>query len=84
MKQIDNAQVYGVANVIQDFINPTDVTIGGTNVNEKFDKTTLEVGGGFQVPVSGTTYVYTDARYDRSIKGNKEQGKLTIGFKTQF
>lgn len=49
-KQIDNAQVYGVANVIQDFINPTDVTIGGTNVNEKFDKTTLEVGGGFQVP----------------------------------
>ena len=84
IQQIDNAQVYGVANVIQDFINPTDVTIGGTNVSEKFDKTTLEVGGGFQVPVTGTTYVYTDARYDRSIKGNKEQGKLTIGFKTQF
>ena len=84
MKQIDNAQVYGVANVIQDFINPTDVAVGGTNVSEKFDKTTLEVGGGFQVPVTGTTYVYTDARYDRSIKGNKEQGKLTIGFKTQF
>ena len=84
IQQIDNAQVYGVANVIQDFINPTDVTIGGANVSEKFDKTTLEVGGGFQVPVTGTTYVYTDARYDRSIKGNKEQGKLTIGFKTQF
>ena len=84
IQQIDNAQVYGVANVIQDFINPTDVTVGGANVSEKFDKTTLEVGGGFQVPVSGTTYVYTDARYDRSISGNKEQGKLTIGFKTQF
>ena len=84
IQQIDNAQVYGVANVVQDFINPTDVTIGGTNVSEKFDKTTLEVGGGFQVPVTGTTYVYTDARYDRSISGNKEQGKLTIGFKTQF
>jgi autotransporter family porin len=84
IQQIDNAQVYGVANVIQDFINPTDVAVGGTNVSEKFDKTTLEVGGGFQVPVTGTTYVYTDARYDRSIKGNKEQGKLTIGFKTQF
>ena len=84
IQQIDNAQVYGVANVIQDFINPTDVTVGGTNVSEKFDKTTLEVGGGFQVPVTGTTYVYTDARYDRSINGNKEQGKLTIGFKTQF
>ena len=84
IQQIDNAQVYGVANVVQDFINPTDVTVGGTNVSEKFDKTTLEVGGGFQVPVTGTTYVYTDARYDRSIKGNKEQGKLTIGFKTQF
>ena len=84
IQQIDNAQVYGVANIVQDFINPTDVTIGGANVSEKFDKTTLEVGGGFQVPVTGTTYVYTDARYDRSIKGNKEQGKLTIGFKTQF
>ena len=84
IQQIDNAQVYGVANVIQDFINPTDVTVGGANVSEKFDKTTLEVGGGFQVPVTGTTYVYTDARYDRSISGNKEQGKLTIGFKTQF
>ena len=84
IQQIDNAQVYGVANVIQDFINPTDVAIGGANVSEKFDKTTLEIGGGFQVPVTGTTYVYTDARYDRSISGNKEQGKLTIGFKTQF
>ncbi|MGB4915411.1 MAG: autotransporter domain-containing protein, partial [Leptotrichiaceae bacterium] len=84
IQQIDNAQVYGVANVVQDFINPTDVTVGGTNVSEKFDKTTLEVGGGFQVPVTGTTYVYTDASYDRSISGNKEQGKLTIGFKTQF
>ena len=66
------------------FINPADVTVGGTNVSEKFDKTALEVGGGFQVPVTGTTYVYTDARYDRSVKGNKEQGKLTIGFKTQY
>ena len=84
IQQIDNAQVYGVANVVQDFINPTDVTIGVANISEKFDKTTLEVGGGFQVPVTGTTYVYTDARYDRSISGNKEQGKLTIGFKTQF
>ncbi len=84
MKQNDIAQVYGVANVIQDFINPTDVTIGGANVREKFDTTMLEVGGGFQVPISGATYIYADARYDRSIKGNKLQGKLTIGFKTQF
>ena len=84
MKQNDIAQVYGVANVIQDIINPTDVAVGGSNVSEEFDKTMLEVGGGFQVPVSGTTYIYTDARYDRSIKGNKSQGKLSIGFKTQF
>ena len=84
VEQIDNAQVYGVANVIQDFINPTDVTIGGTKVSEKYDKTTLEIGGGFQVPVAGTTYIYTDARYDKSINGNKQEGKLTIGFKTQF
>ena len=42
------------------------VTIGVANISEKFDKTTLEVGGGYQVPVTGTTYVYTDARYDRS------------------
>ena len=84
INQIDKAQVYGVANVIQDFTNPEDVTIGGTKVRENYDRTMLEVGGGFQVPISGSTYIYTDARYDKSLNGRKEEGKVTIGFKTQF
>ena len=84
INQIDKAQVYGVANVIQDFTNPEDVTIGGTKVRENYDRTMLEVGGGFQVPISGNTYIYTDARYDKSLNGRKEEGKVTIGFKTQF
>ena len=84
INQIDKAQVYGVANVIQDFTNPEDVVVGGKKLREKYDRTMLEVGGGFQVPVNESTYVYADARYDKSLKGNKEEGKITIGFKTQF
>lgn len=76
--------VYGIANLVQDFINPETITIDGVGIRERFDKTYAEIGIGAQLQLKKNTFLYLDARYEKSLEGGKESRKLNFGFKTSF
>jgi autotransporter family porin len=75
-----SAQYYGIVNVNHDFLDAKEVN----GVAEDYDKTSAEVGLGIQGNVSKRSYVYTDARYERSFSGNKEGAKFNLGLKSSF
>jgi len=85
-----DAQYYGIANIHHDLIKPKTITLhdrtgtGQASVNERFDRTSWEIGAGIQGQVGKNTYLYADARYERSFKGNKEAGKINFGVKASF
>lgn len=73
---------YVIANLLQDFSKGKGVQIGQDKVKETFAKTWAEVGLGGQLPVGKQSYVYADARYERSLSGAKREGyRGTVGFK---
>lgn len=73
---------YGVANLWHDFINPSKVNIGSSQLRETYAKSWAEVGLGIQLPVSKHGYLYADARYEHQFGNTKREGyRGTIGFK---
>lgn len=73
---------YAVANVLSDFIEPTDVKIGRDKLNEDYSRTWGEVGLGMQLPIATSAYVYADARYQQELSGEDRNGYTgTIGLK---
>jgi autotransporter family porin len=73
---------YAVANVLSDFIEPTDVNIGRDKLNEDYSRTWGEVGLGMQLPIATSAYVYADARYQQELSGEDRNGYTgTIGLK---
>ena len=89
---VDNkaAQYYGIVNVHHDFLKAKSITLhdrvgtGSASVRESYDRTFGEVGLGIQGQIRNNTYVYADARYQRSFKGNKESAQFNVGIKASF
>ena len=73
-----------------DFLKAKSITLndrvgnGSASVRESYDRTFGEVGLGIQGQIRNNTYVYADARYQRSFKGNKEGAQLNVGIKASF
>ena len=91
VKNCDNdAQYYTLLNVGHDFLNSNDITltnrsgVGSVNVDESFDRTYGEIGAGIQGQVAKTTFLYADARYQQSFKGNKNGASFNFGVKFNF
>ena len=84
------AQYYGIVNVHHDLLKTKAVVLhdnngtGTASVKERFDRTSWELGAGIQGRVGKATYLYADARYERSFKGNTSAAKVTMGVKSSF
>lgn len=84
------AQYYAIANIKHNFIKPKSITLNDRTssavdqVTESFDKTFGEVGVGIQGQVNSKTYLYGDARYQRSFNGNQQGAVFNLGLKLQF
>lgn len=84
------AQYYGIVNVQHDFLKAKAITLhdrvgmGSASVRESYDRTFGELGLGIQGHIRNNTYVYADARYQRSFKGNKEGAEFNVGIKADF
>ncbi|MFZ1891699.1 MAG: autotransporter outer membrane beta-barrel domain-containing protein, partial [Formosimonas sp.] len=84
------AQYYGIVNLHHDLLKPKIVVLNDNNgtgvarVNERFDRTSWEIGAGIQGRVGKATYLYADARYERSFRGNTSAAKVTMGVKSSF
>ncbi|WP_416762819.1 autotransporter outer membrane beta-barrel domain-containing protein [Morganella morganii] len=80
--------IYFVSNVVHDFIdNDQTVKIGSDSIKEKTASTFGEVGGGIQLPVGETSYLYMDARYSHSLSnsdGKADNMRGNLGFKYHF
>ena len=75
---------YLIANLTHDFMGTDKVNIGGTKVDERYDRSQAEIGVGAQSHISANSFFYTDARYSRSLNGNQEGGQLNLGLKWQW
>lgn len=73
---------------MHDFIdNDQTVKIGSDSIKEKTASTFGEVGGGIQLPVGETSYLYMDARYSHSLSnsdGKADNMRGNLGFKYHF
>ena len=84
------AQYYGIVNLHHDLLKTKAVVLhdnngtGTASVREKYDRTSWELGAGIQGRVGKATYLYADARYERSFKGNTSAAKVTMGVKSSF
>ena len=84
------AQYYGILNLHHDLLKSKTITLhdnngtGVASVNERFDRTSWEIGAGIQGRVGKATYLYADARYERSFRGNTSAAKVTMGVKSSF
>ncbi len=84
------AQYYGIVNLHHDLLKTKAVVLhdnngtGTASVKERFDRTSWEIGAGIQGRVGKATYLYADARYERSFKGNTSAAKVTMGVKSSF
>ena len=83
----ESDKYYGIVNVVHDFLDQEEVTIGETSLKESFDKTYWEVGAGLQKKLNKSkkgSWLYGDARYKHSFGGNKHGYVLNVGFKWEF
>lgn len=81
-KELRTNTVYFTANVLHDFLKPSDINIGPDRVSEKYNNTWGSVGVGAQIPVSQHGYFYADGRYEHSFTSEKrETYKGTLGLK---
>lgn len=85
-----NAQYYAIANINYDVMGSQSTVANdlynkdGVVLSEEFDKTSAELGLGVQGKVGKSTYLYADARYERSFKGNRDSSKFNVGLKSHF
>jgi len=72
---------YLLANVYQDFVSPSSVTIAGINFNNTLAKTWFEVGAGLTAPLLYHTLSgFFDARYQTAF-GRREAYQALIGLR---
>lgn len=73
---------YFIGNIWHDFKARGNALIGRDKLTEKFDRTWWELGLGSQFPLSENTYLYADARYEKSFNNNSHKGyQGTVGVK---
>lgn len=85
--EANGKQVYGIINVVHDFLNPVEVTVDGTRLDDRFAKTYWEIGAGAQQTLNRDkkdVFIYGDVRYRRSFDGNKHGYMLNAGIKREF
>lgn len=75
---------YFVGNLIHDFTGVEDVTIDNIKLNERYDRTSMDLGIGANAKVSERGTFYMDARYRKSLGGDNEGGRLNLGFKLDW
>ncbi|SUB81956.1 Serine protease sat autotransporter precursor [Pragia fontium] len=83
--ELNTNTVYFVGNLIHDFVNTDHSTkIGTDSIKDKAPRSFGEIGGGLQLPIGKTAYMYIDSRYTHSLNNDrgKENGvRGNIGFK---
>lgn len=73
---------YFIGNIWHDFKATGNALIGHDKLTEKFDRTWWELGLGSQFSLSENTYLYADARYEKSFDSNRHKGyQGTVGVK---
>ncbi|MCK9109632.1 autotransporter outer membrane beta-barrel domain-containing protein [Haemophilus influenzae] len=73
---------YFIGNIWHDFKATGNALIGRDKLTEKFDRTWWELGLGSQFSLSENTYLYADARYEKSFDSNRHKGyQGTVGIK---
>lgn len=73
---------YFIGNIWHDFKSTSNALIGRDKLTEKFDRTWWELGLGSQFSLSENTYLYADARYEKSFDSNRHKGyQGTVGVK---
>ena len=73
---------YFIGNIWHDFKATSNALIGRDKLTEKFDRTWWELGLGTQFSLSENTYLYADARYEKSFNSNRHKGyQGTVGVK---
>ena len=73
---------YLIGNIWHDFKATDNALIGRDKLTEKFDRTWWELGLGSQFSLSENTYLYADARYEKSFDSNRHKGyQGTVGVK---
>ncbi|WP_118865369.1 autotransporter outer membrane beta-barrel domain-containing protein [Haemophilus haemolyticus] len=73
---------YFIGNIWHDFKATGNALIGRDKLTEKFDRTWWELGLGSQFSLSENTYLYADARYEKSFDNNRHKGyQGTVGVK---
>ena len=73
---------YFIGNIWHDFKATGNALIGRDKLTEKFDRTWWELGLGTQFSLSENTYLYADARYEKSFNSNRHKGyQGTVGVK---
>ena len=73
---------YFIGNIWHDFKATGNALIGRDKLTEKFDRTWWELGLGSQFSLSKNTYLYADARYEKSFDSNRHKGyQGTVGVK---
>ena len=73
---------YFIGNIWHDFKATGNALIGRDKLTEKFDRTWWELGLGTQFSLSENTYLYADARYEKSFDSNRHKGyQGTVGVK---
>lgn len=73
---------YFIGNIWHDFKATGNALIGRDKLTEKFDRTWWELGLGSQFSLSENTYLYADARYEKSFDSNRHKGyQGTVGVK---
>lgn len=78
-------QVYGVVDVLHDFLEPAKLTIGGTKVSDDYRHTGFDVGVGGEFKVSRATSLYGRGLYTAAFESGESEGYLFFaGLKTQF
>ncbi|WP_306293091.1 autotransporter family protein [Haemophilus quentini] len=65
---------YFIGNIWHDFKATGNALIGRDKLTEKFDRTWWELGLGTQFSLSENTYLYADARYEKSFDSNRHKG----------
>ena len=73
---------YFIGNIWHNFKATDNALIGRDKLTEKFDRTWWELGLGSQFSLSENTYLYADARYEKSFNNNSHKGyQGTVGVK---
>lgn len=78
------AQVYAVANLLHDFLDPVSVKVDQANVEDDYDQTFGEIGLGGRLTVGQNATLFGDARYRQSFGGDTHGSVVSVGLKVDF